>query len=185
MGITRRYKDTTLEHELTKPCPLMPDGKWHKVEIHIKAVDAPVVADGTGSVKMWFVAEENTPLRIKYSTTYYDFSTHSTEETAYTIAYGSSNKNHYLDLDSTVGCFGEVRYQLEFSKLGETSFSTQLQSANAWYVNNLSQQYGLFNVSSIQSNQMAIILALQDLETEIVVNAYAYVVPNRFLNLNN
>ena len=29
MGITRRYKDTTLEHELTKPCPLMPDGEWH------------------------------------------------------------------------------------------------------------------------------------------------------------
>ena len=35
MGITRRYKDTTLEHELTKPCPLMPDGEWYRSTLHM------------------------------------------------------------------------------------------------------------------------------------------------------
>ena len=28
MGITKRFNGTQLEQELTKPCPLMPDGEW-------------------------------------------------------------------------------------------------------------------------------------------------------------
>ena len=30
MGITKRFNGTQLEQELTKPCPLMPDGEWVK-----------------------------------------------------------------------------------------------------------------------------------------------------------
>ena len=30
MGITKRFNGTQLEQELTKPCPLMPDGEWTK-----------------------------------------------------------------------------------------------------------------------------------------------------------
>ena len=32
MGITKRFNGTQLEQELTKPCPLMPDGEWVAVE---------------------------------------------------------------------------------------------------------------------------------------------------------
>ena len=32
MGITKRFNGTQLEQELTKPCPLMPDGEWVAIE---------------------------------------------------------------------------------------------------------------------------------------------------------
>ena len=35
MGITKRFNGTQLEQELTKPCPLMPDGEWYQATLHI------------------------------------------------------------------------------------------------------------------------------------------------------
>ena len=39
MGISKRFNGTQLEQELTKPCPLMPDGEWVKTEIHVTVTD--------------------------------------------------------------------------------------------------------------------------------------------------
>ena len=42
MGITKRYNGTQLEQELTKPCPLMPDGEWVKWDLTLTKNDSNV-----------------------------------------------------------------------------------------------------------------------------------------------
>ena len=40
MGITKRFNGTQLEQELTKPCPLMDDGKWVRCDVVLNVADA-------------------------------------------------------------------------------------------------------------------------------------------------
>ena len=124
MGITRRYKDTTLEHELTKPCPLMPDGEWVKCNAVLNVVDT-----STGTI----TANWSTP--------------------DYASKYGlnvSCNGNLVFICNASSGWkFAECRLTLETES--NPSATMTLQGSNAWQIsNNKSQNYYALDNSAFQ-----------------------------------
>ena len=119
MGITKRFNGTQLEQELTKPCPLMPDGEWNHYRI-----DLTISSDG----------ETVTPIY------YYNGST--TSDSRINLSVLKSTGNIYMELlNSSRLKFAECRMCLQFLD-GSPSGNFGLQGTYGWQVlANKAQRY--------------------------------------------
>ena len=104
MGISKRFNGTQLEQELTKPCPLMPDGEW------VKAVIKVIYDEDTETYSHTF--ESTSPYITDYS------------NDSSIIAISCLNTTPYK--------FAEVR--MTFDTTEPLTTSIEFQTSHAWSV---------------------------------------------------
>ena len=117
MGIAKRFNGTQLEQELTKPCPLMPDGGWVHLGIHDIQYDSTAETPLTWSV----VRDGDRTLQP-------------------IIKYVCNTGNIYIYLDNIGYQMGEVRCTFKQGTGATTQMS--IQGSTGWRISpNGTQEY--------------------------------------------
>ena len=110
MGITKRFNGTQLEQELTKPCPLMPDGKW----VHLQG-------------KLTWNADTET-----YTTT--NISNDDLIITNYRGSGDTTNPSIYLQTRSSNVHLLECRESVDMTSDVNLGVQIPLQASLAWFI---------------------------------------------------
>ena len=158
MGITKRFNGTQLEQELTKPCPLMPDGKW--VHYHgVITIENSIVTD--------FTYTASTPID-NVDVYQYNVGTSTSLNCVYRVRRVSGYK------------IGECRMSMEWLSIelasGTSEYQIALQATSSWYDvvrssladSNVRQMYQIIPSSSL-TDKIA--------NAELAFDLYAYLIP--------
>ena len=159
MGITRRYKDTTLEHELTKPCPLMPDGGWRHNRIIVEY-------DGT-SIYLFVDGDEYDKGYIQYGGSTIPQNEWYIREPTGDALYISNDAYNHSGL-------AECRIYIPYCV--NTTGNVQMQGSAGWiiFANNLQKYYIFSSFTQLLSGFPNITTRTKILE----LHAYYYIIKN-------
>ena len=142
MGITRRYKDTTLEHELTKPCPLMPDGEWVKIPL-----EYGFYKTGDDTLQIYIYGE--------WDDRFISIAPNVRSGEVYKVA-STSNASFNIQVDGVEHIFGECRmsFQMNNDILPLTNNLHQvLQGLYSWSIlSNGKQAYFILSSLNVLTN---------------------------------
>ena len=180
MGITKRFNGTQLEQELTKPCPLMPDGEWVWIRCRMRV-------DENGHVQCKFFRSSD---KIGcYRSDGFVVDEYYNNELELQIYSGGTNAtNLYVGTRKKDYSLAECRMIINCSKLESVSTdrSAQMQASTGWYtsfssdINIARDVYFVGNVNPTINSSLTALYNTWDDDDYIEAVVYAYVVPSKF-----